>query len=258
MSVKIHPQSIVSDKAQLSSGVEVGPFSIIEDNVEIGANTKIGPHVLITGFTSIGKNCQVFKGAVLGSQPQDLKYSGEKSYLQIGDSNVIREFVTANPGTDEESKTIIGNNNLIMAYSHIAHDCNIGNYCVLANAATLAGHVELADNVVIGGLVAVHQFCRLGRLSIVGGCSKVVQDVPPFAMADGHPVQIKGVNLIGLKRNKISSEILRSLKQAFKILFFQKHNLGVACRKAEEKFGNMPEIKLLLEFIKTSSRGISK
>ncbi len=258
MSVKINPQSIVSKNAHLGSNVEVGPFSVIDDNVKIGKDTKVGPHVQITGFTTIGQGCKIFKGAVLGSVPQDLKYKEEESYLEIGDFNNIREFVTANPGTDKGTKTIIGNNNLIMAYSHIAHNCRVGSNCVLANAATLAGHVELEDNVIIGGLTAIHQFCRMGKLSIVGGCSKVVQDIPPFAMADGHPVKIRGLNLLGLRRKKIPTETIRIIKKSFKVLFFEKHVLKAAIEKVEQTDLSVEEIKYLLSFIKASSRGIAK
>ena len=258
MSVKIHPQAIVSEKALLSSGVEIGPFSIIEDNVKIGENTKVGPHCLITGFTTIGKNCQIFKGSSLGTAPQDLKYRGEKSYVEIGDFNVIREFTTVNPGTEKDEKTLIGNNNLIMAYSHIAHNCKVGSNCVFANAATLAGFVEIEDRVVVGGLVAIHQFCRLGTLSIVGGCSKVVQDIPPFSMADGHPASVKSMNLVGLKRAGIASDSIHSLKQAFKLIFFQDHTVSSAIELVKEELASNPQIEYLLKFIESSSRGIAK
>ena len=258
MSVKIHPQAIVSKKALLSSGAEIGPFSIIEDNVKIGENTKVGPHCLITGFTTIGKNCQIFKGSSLGTAPQDLKYKGQKSYVEIGDFNVIREFTTVNPGTEEGQKTTIGNNNLIMAYSHVAHNCKIGSNCVLANAATLAGFVEIEDKVVVGGLVAIHQFCRLGTLSIVGGCSKVVQDIPPFSMADGHPASVKSLNLVGLKRAGVTPDSIRLIKQAFKIIFFQNHTVSSAIEIIKEEITLNSQIEYLLKFIESSSRGIAK
>ncbi len=258
MSVQIHPQALVSERAFLSCGVEVGAFSIIEDEVKIGENTKVGPNCFITGATTIGKNCRIFKGAVVGSPPQDLKYKGEKTYLEIGDNNIIREFVTINPGTEEGSKTIIGNNNLIMAYSHIAHNCRIADNCILANGATLAGHVEIEERVVIGGLVAIHQFCRLGKFSIVGGCSKVVQDIPPYSLADGHPAKVRGVNLVGLKRAGFSKESINILHKAFKVLFFESHTLGVASEIIEKGLPLTPEIEYLLKFLKDSKRGISR
>lgn len=258
MSVKIHPQAIVSKKACLSAGVEVGPFSIIGDNVKIGENTKVGSHVEITGFTTIGKECRIFKSAVLGSPPQDLKYGGEKSYLEIGDHNKIREFVTVNPGTDTGTKTVIGNNNLIMAYAHIAHNCEVGSNCVFANVATLAGHVVTGDNVVIGGLTAVHQFCRIGELSILGGCSKVVQDIPPYSMADGHPAKLRNINLVGLRRNKVPKDRISVLKKAFKILFFEKHTLDIAVKTVKEDVPSFEELDCVLEFLQHSRRGVAK
>jgi len=258
VAVKVHPQAIVSKKAELSSGVEVGPFSIIEEGVKIKENTKIGPHSLITGATILGKNCRVFKGAVIGTPPQDLKYKGEKSYLEIGENNTVREFVTINPGTEEGSKTVVGNNNLIMAYSHIAHNCKIGNNCILANGATLAGYVTIEDRVVIGGLVAVHQFCRIGKFSIIGGCSKVVQDIPPYSLADGHPAKVRGINLIGLKRANFSKETINILQRAFKILFFKGHTLKSALEIVEKQIPLIPEVEELLQFLKNSKRGVSR
>ncbi|MCD6540136.1 MAG: acyl-ACP--UDP-N-acetylglucosamine O-acyltransferase [Candidatus Omnitrophica bacterium] len=258
MSVQIHSQALVSERAFLSCGVEVGAFSIIEDEVKIGENTKIGPNCFVTGATTIGKSCRIFKGAVVGSPPQDLKYKGEKTYLEIGDNNVIREFVTINPGTEEDSKTIIGSNNLIMAYSHIAHNCKIGNNCILANGTTLAGYVTIEDRVVVGGLVAVHQFCRIGRFSIVGGCSKVVQDIPPYSLVDGHPAKVRGINLVGLKRANFSKETIDILHRAFKILFFKGHTLKSALEIVEKQIPLIPEVEELLQFLKDSKRGISR
>lgn len=258
MSVTIHPQAVVSKKANLAPGVEVGPFAVIEDNVKIGENSRIGPHCLVTGFTTIGKDCKIFKGAVLGSPPQDLKYTYKESYVEIGDSNTIREFVTVNPGTDRGSRTVIGNNNLIMAYSHVAHNCNIGNNCILANGSTLAGHVEIEDKAVVGGLVAIHQFCRVGRLSIIGGCSKVVQDIPPFAMADGHPAAVKGINIVGLRRTGVSNEAIRLLKNAFKVLFFEGHLLSKAYELLSKEIAVSSELEYLVSFLKSSSRGVAK
>lgn len=258
MGVFIHPQAIVSRKALLSEGVKIGPFTLIEDNVRIGRNTQIGSHCLVSGYTSIGENCQIFKGAVLGSPPQDLKYKGARSFIEIGDGNIIREFVTINPGTEESSVTSVGDNNLIMAYSHIAHNCKIGNNTILANGATLAGYVEIQDRAVIGGLVAIHQFCRIGSFSIVGGCSKVVQDVPPYSLCDGHPARIYGLNFVGLKRGGFSKEVLQILKKAFKILFFERRNLKEAIEMVRKTLPQTSEVDTLLKFIQTSQRGISK
>lgn len=232
--IKIHKTAVINPGAKISPGVSIGPYSIVDGDVTLGDNVRIGSHCVITGQTKIGANCKIFTGAVIGSAPQDRKYSTDDNvYLNIGENNVIREYVTMNPGTlDGGGKTIVGSNNLFMAYAHVAHDCVIGNNCVMANAATLAGHVTLEDNAVIGGLSAVHQFVRLGRLSIVGGCSRVVQDVPPFAMVVGHPVKVIRTNAVGLQRAQIPEESVRLLNRAYKILFRQ----GLPKTRAIEKW----------------------
>lgn len=255
--MSIHNTAIVSKKAKLASDVEVGPYSIIGDNVDIGVATKIGAHCVLDGYTSIGKSCEIFTGSVVGSPPQDLKYKGEKTFLIIGDGNIIREYCTLNPGTDEGKKTIVGNNNLIMAYSHIAHDCTVGNDCVIANCGTLAGHVTVEDKTVIGGMAAIHQFVRVGTLSIIGGCSKVVQDIPPYSTCDGHPAVIYGLNLVGLRRNKISPESIKEINRAFKILFHSGLSIRHSLEKAEKELIQTPEISYLLGFIRQTQRGVS-
>jgi len=258
MSSKIDKNAIVSEKARLDSSVIVGPYAIIGPDVEIGADTTIDAFAQVIGNTKIGKNCHIFSHAVIGNPPQDLKYRGEQSFLIVGDNNIVREFVTMNLGTEKGSKTVIGNNNLIMAYSHIAHDCIIGNNNVLANCATLAGHVTIEDKVTIGGLVAIHQFCRLGMLSIVGGCSKVVQDVAPFSMSDGHPSVTCGLNLIGMKRANFSLETVRVLKKAFKIIFFEGHTFDKAEELVKKELPLTKELSYLLSFISSSKRGLGR
>ncbi len=253
--MNIHNSAIVSQKAKLAADCIVGPHVIIADNVVIAAGCKIGASCVIEGNTTIGKNCEIFTGAVIGSRPQDLKFKGEKSFLEIGDNNIIREYCTFNPGTEEGSKTVIGNNNLFMAYSHVAHDCKVGNNCIIANNGTLAGHVIVEDKAVIGGLVAVHQFVRVGMLSIIGGCSKVVQDIPPFSTCDGHPARIYGLNLIGLKRNNISRETIKQLNHINIILFNSGLSVRHAIEKAEQEKKLSPEALYLLEFMKNSKRG---
>ena len=256
--VNVHKTAIIHAGVKLSPGVSIGAYSIIDPGVTLGDNVRIGSHCVITGQTTIGRNCKIYTGAVIGSAPQDRKFSADDNvFLNIGENNVIREYVTMNPGTAEGGgKTVMGDNNLIMAYSHIAHDCVIGNNCVMANNATLAGHVTLEDSAVLGGLTAVHQFVRLGRLSIVGGCSKVVQDIPPFSMCDGHPAKVIRTNLIGLRRAELPTETINLLNKAFKILFFS----GLAKTHALERIVNeipsCPEIDHLLFFLKTTERGI--
>ncbi|MCM8780963.1 MAG: acyl-ACP--UDP-N-acetylglucosamine O-acyltransferase [Candidatus Omnitrophica bacterium] len=256
--MKIHKTAIVSDKAKLADDVEVGPYAIIGDNVTIGKGSVVGAFCVIDGNTTIGQGCKIFTGAVIGSHPQDLKYKGAKSFLEIGDNNIIREYCTFNPGTEENSKTIIGNNNLFMAYSHVAHDCRIGNQCIIANNGTLAGYVTVEDKAVIGGLVAIHQFVRVGTLSIIGGCSKVVQDIPPYSTCDGHPARVYGVNLVGLRRNGFSRESITQLDCAFRILFNEGLSVRHALEKIEKELKACDEISYLVDFIKNSQRGIAR
>lgn len=256
--MKIHSTAIISKKAKLAEDIEVGPYSVIGDNVAIDSGTKIHSHCLVEGNTTIGKNCQIFKGAAVGGIPQDLKYKGEKSYLEIGDGNIIREFCTLNMGSLEGSKTVIGNDNLFMAYCHVAHDCLIGNNCIIANSAAIAGHVTIEDRAVIGGIVAIHQFVRVGKLSIIGGCSKVVQDIPPYSTCDGHPAEVYGLNLVGLRRQNISRESIKALDHVFGILF----NKGLSMKHALEELSKeaitTAEVTYLVDFIKKTERGISR
>ena len=259
MKNNIHPTAIVSGKAKISDSVTVGPYTIITDNVSIGKGTKIGAHCVIDGNAVIGGSCEIFTGAVIGSRPQDLKYKGEKNFLEIGDNNIIREYCTFNPGTEDSGKTMVGNDNLFMAYSHVAHDCKVGDNCIIANNGTLAGHVTIEDMAVVGGLVAIHQFVRIGKLSIVGGCSKVVQDIPPYSTCDGHPAKVYGLNLVGLRRHNVAKDSIKQLNRAFSVLF----NEGLTIKHALERIKNeikpfSPEVSYLLNFVKTSERGLSR
>ncbi len=254
----IHPTALVSKKAQLAEGVQVGPYAIIEDNVSIGANTRIGAFCVIKGHTTIGKNNEIFTGAVIGEKPQDLKYKGEKSYLEIGDHNTIREYCTVNLGTGEGGKTVLGSHNLLMANAHVAHDCQVGSHCILVNCGTLGGHVVMEDYAMISGLAAVHQFVRLGAHSIVGGCSKAVQDIPPYSTCDGHPARIFGLNLIGLRRHGVPVESIKALKKAYRVLF----NSGIPVKKAieeiEPSLRSNKDVQYLIDFILNSPRGIAR
>ncbi len=256
--MKIHPTALVDKKAKLADDIEVGPYAIIGPDVEIGGPTKVGAHVVIEGYTSIGKGCRIFTGAVLGSIPQDLKYKGVKSFLKIRDNNTIREYATLNPGTSEGSTTDIGEDNLLMAYSHVAHDCKIGNGCVIANNGTLAGHVTLEDKTVIGGLTAIHQFVRVGKMAIIGGCSKVVQDIPPFSTCDGHPARVYTLNALGLQRAGVTRDAQASLKKAFKILFNSGLTFKNAAEKIKEEVQGCEEVDYILDFIKNSKRGVCR
>ncbi len=259
MSNIIHKTAIIGPLVKLGQNVTVGPYSILEGSVTIGDNAAIGAHCVIEGNTAIGSGSQVFTGAVIGSRPQDKKHRAEDQvYLVIGENNIFREYVTVNPGTTEGGGTTkIGDNNLFMACSHVAHDCAIGNHCVLANYVGLSGHVTIEDRAVIGGLSGFHQFARVGFLSIIGGCSKVNQDVPPFSMVDGNPATLRGLNVIGLKRANIPSETSMALRRAFKILFNSGLARGNAIAQVQEQMNGLPEIHRLIEFIQTSKRGIS-
>lgn len=257
-SAVIHPTAIVHPEAELGEGVEVGPYSVIAATVKIGDRTRIGPRVTIEGHTRLGEENEIFTGAVIGSVTQDKKYEGGTSYLRIGNRNKIREYVTINPGTKEGSETVMGDDNLLMAYSHVAHDCVIGNFTTLANVATLAGHVIIEDRAIVGGLSAVHQFVRIGTLAIIGGCSKVVQDVPPFMLADGHPTKVWGLNSVGLDRANVPSEEKALLKKAYKILFRSGLLVKNAAAKIREEIPLTPSVETLLRFLDQSERGISR
>ena len=253
----IHPTAIVHPTAELGSGVSIGPYSIIETNVSIGDGTKVGARVTIEGNTLIGRDNEIFTGAIIGSVTQDKKYDGGMSYLKIGDRNKIREYVTINPGTGDGTETVIGDDNLIMAYAHIAHDCVIENHVIIANAGTLAGHVTIEDRAIVGGLCGVHQFVRIGHLAIVGGNSKVVQDIPPFMMVDGHPAKAYGLNSVGLERAEVPKSERMMLKRAFKILFRSGLSIKtIVERLTELSHEGSDSVLRIIEFIEKSDRSI--
>lgn len=259
---RIHPTAIVHPKARLGAGVSIGPYSVIGEHVTIGDGTMIGAHCVIDGHTTMGRDNQVFTGAVIGSIPQDLKYRGEETILLIGDCNKIREYVTINPGTEGGGgKTVIGSDGLFMAYAHVAHDCLLGDRVVLANSVALAGHITIEDRAVIGGLVGVHQFVRVGALSIIGGCSRVIQDVPPYATCVGYPAKVFGVNSEGLRRVGMDEENRRVLHHAFRVLFHSKLSMSHALEQVVQEVGATSacaELQHLLEFIRQSKRGVCR
>ncbi len=252
----IHPTAIIDPKAELGVGVSIGPYSIIEANVVIGDRTRVGARVTVEGYTTIGKDTEIFTGAVIGSVTQDKKFKGGITRLKIGDRNKIREYVTMNPGTDDGTETVIGDDNLIMAYAHVAHNCIVGNNVVIANNGTLAGHVIVEDRAVVGGLCGVHQFVRIGYLSIMGGSSKAVQDIPPFVMVDGHPARAFGLNSVGMERAGVANEERIQLKRAFKIIFKSELSTKSAIKKIREELTLSPALKRLVEFLESSERGI--
>lgn len=256
----IHPAAIIDPKAEIGEGVEIGPYSVIERGVSIAAGTKIGPHVVIREGTQIGRRCQIFQFSSIGEAPQAFAYKGEKTSLLIGDQNIIREFVTLHRGTPHGGgKTVIGDGNYLMAYSHVAHDCYIGNQVVLANGATLAGHILIEDYAIIGGLSAIHQFCRIGTHAFISGLTGVTLDIPPYMLSSGSRAKLFGLNTVGLKRAHFREETLRALKKAYRIIFRSGLTLSTALKSVEEdEISQMPEVQHLLQFIQHSKRGISR
>lgn len=257
--MSIHPTAIVAAGAQIDSTAEIGPYAIIGANVKIGPGTTVGAHTVIDGDTTIGARNKIFHLASIGAQPQDLKYAGEKTKLIVGDDNQIREFTTLHIGTDGGGGvTRIGNKNLFMAYAHVAHDCTVGNGCVLANSATLAGHVEVGDHCTLGGLSAVHQFTRIGKHAMLAGGTMAVMDVPPYCIAQGDRAELAGPNSVGLKRHGYTDEQQTRIKDAYRLLFRSKMGLNEAISQLQAEMGQHAEIALLLEFITNSKRGITR
>lgn len=255
---KIHETAVVHPGARIGKDVEIGPYAVIGEHVLIGDGTKIGAHVVIDGWTSIGKNCVIFPSASIGAEPQDLKFNGEKSYVFIGDNTKIREFATINRATGEGEETRVGSNVLLMAYTHVAHNCIVGNNVIMSNGATLAGHVVVEDRAVIGGLTGVHQFVKIGRNAMIGGASKIVQDVPPFVIVDGHPAKVAGLNNVGLARANISVNARRNLKKAYKILYRSGLSLAQAIAVMEQELELCEEVEHLLRFLRNVERGICR
>ncbi|MBU3665656.1 MAG: acyl-ACP--UDP-N-acetylglucosamine O-acyltransferase [Chthoniobacterales bacterium] len=252
----IHPTAIVDPAAQVHSGARIGPYCIIGPGVVIGEDTELQNHVTMMGPTRVGRGNFFHAYTSIGQKTQDLKYEGEPTFLEIGDGNVFREFCTVNRGTLPGTKTIIGNGGNFLAYSHIAHDCLVGDKVIFSNNGTLAGHVHVGDHAVIGGLTAIHQFCRVGRHAITGGCSKIVQDVPPFFIADGNPAEVRGVNQVGLERAGFAPETIRALKEAYRILYRGKLNVKQSVEAIRTELPGIPEIAELCAFIESSERGI--
>ncbi len=250
--VYIHPD------AKVASEVKIDPFTTIHENVEIGENTWIGSSVTIMPGTRIGKNCKIFPGSVIGAIPQDLKFAGEITTAEIGDNTIVREFVTINRGTKVLGKTVIGKNNLLMAYVHIAHDCVIGDNCILANGVTLAGHIVIDDFAIVGGLSAVHQFVHIGSHVMISGGSLIRKDVPPFVKAAREPLAYVGINSVGLRRRGFSNEKIAEIQEIYRTIFVKGHNSSRALEIIEAEMKPSPERDEILLFIRNSSRGIMK
>ena len=254
----IHPTAIVHPKAKIGPGCEAGPYCIIGEHVALGSGCKLHSHVVIDGHTTLGRENEIFPFASIGLKTQDLKWKGGVTRTEIGDGNTFREYVTIHSATGDGEVTRVGSHNHILAYCHVAHNCALGSHIIMSNVATLAGHVTVEDYAVIGGLAAVHQFCRIGKMAMIGGCSKVVQDVPPFMMADGNPAETRTVNKTGMERNGVSEEAQGALRQAYKILFREGLTVSNAIAKVEKQLPPLPEVRHLIQFVRASERGISK
>ncbi|TWH45330.1 acyl-ACP--UDP-N-acetylglucosamine O-acyltransferase [Sporomusa sp. KB1] len=255
---KIHETAVIHPNARIGKDVEIGPYAVIGENVLIGDGTQIGAHVVVDGWTSIGKNCVIYPSASIGAEPQDLKFRGEKSYVFIGDNTKIREFATVNRATGEGEETRVGSNCLLMAYTHVAHNCIVGNHVIMSNAATLAGHVIVEDRAVIGGLAGVHQFVKIGRNAMIGGASKVVQDIPPFVIVDGHPAKVCGLNSVGIARAGVGTVARSNLKKAYKTLYRSGLSLPQAIAVMEQELDACEEVEHMLRFLRNAERGICR
>ena len=254
----IHSSAIISSKAQLASDITVGPGAIIEEDVIIESGCSIGGYALIAQGAHLKPNVRVAHGAVVGSAPQDLKYDGEPTRAVIGANTVIREYATVNRGTKHRGETTVGANCLLMAYSHVAHDCIIGESVIMANAVNLAGHVEVDDYAIIGGVVPVHQFVKIGTHAMIGGGFRVPQDICPYALVAGYPLKVVGLNVVGLRRRGFSNQLIHTLEDVFKILFFSELNTSQALDRIRGEIADGPEVRVILDFITRSNRGIVK
>ena len=254
----IHPSAVISDSAIIGENVTIGPYCVIGDEVEIGDGSVVGPHAVIEKWTSLGKDCRVYQFASVGAAPQDLKFKGERTFTVIGDRTTIREGATIHRATGEGNETRIGNDCLLMAYIHVAHNCTLGNHVIMSNLASCAGHATVEDRVVIGGMAGVHQFVKIGRNAMVGGMSKLVQDVVPYTIVDGHPAKVVGLNNVGISRAGVPLESRRLIKQAYKILYRSGLSLPEAIAVIEQEVDSCEEVEHFLRFLRNAERGICR
>jgi UDP-N-acetylglucosamine acyltransferase len=257
MSAGIHPSALIAPDAQIADGVEIGPFAIVGEGCVIGADCVIGARATLERNVILGQQVKVGSGSVLGGDPQDLKFKGEHTTVEIGDGTTIREYTTINRGTSQSWKTTVGKHCFLMSYVHLAHDCHVGDGVIISNGTQLAGHVTVEDKAILSGLVAVHQFTLIGRFSFVGGCSRVAKDVPPFVKAVGNPISLYGLNKVGLERNGFSPEVMKELKRAYRLFFNSELNLSQAREKAQGELHPYPEVQHFLSFFERSDRGVA-
>jgi len=258
VSATIHPTAIIHPSAEIGAGCEIGPYCVVGASVVLGSECWLQSHVVIEGPSHIGTGNRFYSFASIGQRSQDLKYAGEPTHLEVGNGNTFREFVTVNRGTAPGAKTVIGHRGNFLAYCHIAHDCIVGDDVIFSNNGTLAGHVEVGHHVVLGGLTAVHQFCRIGAHAMTGGCSKIVQDIPPYLIADGNPAKVRSVNKVGLERNGFNEREIRAVKECYRILYRQDLNVAQAVEQIRSSVEDSPVVEAFVTFISNSPRGIIK
>ena len=255
---EIHPTAVIEEGARIGEGCRIGPYCVIGPNVILGIGCELHSHVVIDGHTEIGSENTFYPFASIGLRTQDLKWDGGTTWTRVGSNNTFREYVTIHSATADGDATVIGSHNNLLAYTHVAHDCQLGDHIIMSNVGTLAGHVIVEDRAIVGGLAAVHQFCRIGTMSIIGGCSKVVQDVPPYMMVDGNPAAMRTLNKEGLKRNGVNEDTQKSMRQAYRILFRSEQTFTNAVKQVRADLATSPELEHLLAFIESSERGIAK
>jgi UDP-N-acetylglucosamine acyltransferase len=254
--MSIHPTATIHPKAELGQDVDIGPYAVIGEHVRLGDGTRVGPHAVIDGWTAIGRHCDVGVGAVLGGAPQDLKYRGQRSFLRVGDHSCIREYVTVHRSAEEDGTTSIGSRVFLMAYTHVGHDCRLGNHVIMVNYAGLSGYVEVEDRAFISGHNAVHQFVRIGYLAMVSGASRVVKDIPPFMIAEGNPTRIRGLNVIGMRRLGLAPQVRAELRQAYRLLYRSGLNISQALERLHQSGTTGSEVQRLIAFVEAAKRGI--
>lgn len=254
---QVHPTALVDEGAELGEGVVVGPFCIVGPGVRIGARSELKGHVVIERDTTLGEECRIGYGAALGTDPQDLKYHGEPTRLEIGDRTVIREYATLNRGTTASGITRVGSDCMLMSYVHVAHDCTLGDHVILSNAVNMAGHVSIGDWAIVGGMTPIHQFVRIGAHAFIGGQSRISKDIPPYVKAAGIPIELYGLNSVGLQRRGFGEEVRRELKRAYRLFFGSTHNTTQALARAREELRSLPEVEAFLTFFETSERGVT-
>lgn len=255
-SAKIHPTAIVDPGADLGEDVEIGPYALVGPKVTLGARTVVAPRAIVERNARIGADCRIGSGSIVGGDPQDLKYKGEETWVEIGEGTVVREYVTVNRGTDESLRTTVGKQCLLMAYVHVAHDCHIGDEVILANVVQLAGHITIGDCATISGMTPVHQFVKIGPYAFIGGMSRVTKDVPPFVKAAGSPMKLYGLNTVGLERRGFTRETMRELKKAYALFFSSDLNVSQALERARAELAPLPEVETLIRFVEESERGV--